>query len=390
MSNVIKRGDKYFVSAEGSIELTKTLPSGVYQVDCNQDEGFFLRKKPLVENPSKIYGDVLKNAGRILETYLRENKNMGVMLAGYKGSGKTLLAREVAIKGLAKDMPVILINQGFSGDAFLDLLNNINQQSVVLIDEYEKIYNKDNQNEHALLSLLDGISSSNKLFIMTCNEVRKVSPYMTNRPSRVRYMIDFTSIGYNVIKEVVGDKIDDKSRIDEVSNYLVTLPAMSFDKIISFVNEINYYNETCEEVMKLMNINSDEGHYIEKKYKVTIEKDGLDISSMSSETRESLSINMKNFNGWSIEFTPLCHKVNKDGIESLSKIEKELYLIDKYENGLFYDWSEFVFEESLIDPTSFTQEKFVFVDKKTGVSLIIQEAASVFEKTYQDYARAAL
>ena len=61
-----------------------------------------------------------------------------------------------------------------------------------IIDEFEKIFSGEKQ-QH-ILTLLDGVFSTHKLFLLTCNDKWKIDSHMRNRPGRIYYMIEFEGL----------------------------------------------------------------------------------------------------------------------------------------------------------------------------------------------------
>lgn len=176
----VRRGNCYGIAPTANFE--DTLPLGTYSVGFNPEMGgFILVMSPSFTMPAKIYGDSEKLAERFLGTFRKRQKNTGVLLAGEKGSGKSLMAKLLAIKGIEQKMPTILVNAPFHGEGFNEFLGSITQPCVVLFDEFEKVY-QDHQAQQALLTLLDGTQPSNKLFVFTTNELAGI-PH-TNRDGK--------------------------------------------------------------------------------------------------------------------------------------------------------------------------------------------------------------
>ena len=137
----------------------------------------------------KIYGDTVKRAERILYSFMDRPSGTGVMLTGEKGSGKTLLAKMLSFKGYEQDIPTIVINQPWCGEAFNAFIQSIEQPVIVLFDEFEKVYDQDDQEQ--MLTLLDGVYPSKKLFVLTCNDKWRVNAHMRNRPGRIFYSMEY-------------------------------------------------------------------------------------------------------------------------------------------------------------------------------------------------------
>lgn len=100
-------------------------------------------------------------------------------------------------------MPVLIIDWCTRGLG--DFIESIEQECVVLFDEFDKTFNDDSQNE--LLSLLDGLTAGKKLFVVTCNSLSKLSEFMVNRPGRFHYHLRFEYPGAMEVREYLEDKL---------------------------------------------------------------------------------------------------------------------------------------------------------------------------------------
>ena len=184
MTFYLRNGTAFRVTDEANIDLHTTLPAGNYVVKLNQMSGeLYLEQIDSFVSPKKIYGDTTRNVERIINTYFDRTSSTGVMLAGEKGSGKTLLSKQVCVAAAEKNIPTIVINSAWHGDQFNTLIQSIDQPCVILFDEFEKVYDRDEQ--EAILTLLDGVFPSKKLFILTCNDKWRVDAHMRNRPGRI-------------------------------------------------------------------------------------------------------------------------------------------------------------------------------------------------------------
>ena len=85
---------------------------------------------------------------------------------------------------------------------------------MVLFDEFEKVYDSDEQEE--MLTLLDGVFPSKKLFVLTCNDKWRVNQHMRNRPGRIFYMLDFTGLDEDFVVEYCHDNLKNLANIDGV------------------------------------------------------------------------------------------------------------------------------------------------------------------------------
>lgn len=252
MSYFLRSGNRFDVADDAALDIHKKLPAANYIVKEDPQSGaLYLEGIDSFTRPSKVYGDTLKNTDRIVNTFLSRAASTGVMLTGEKGSGKSLLAKSLAIECADRNMPCIVINSPWHGDKFNELIQNIDQPCMVLFDEFEKVYDSDEQ--EAILTLLDGVFPSQKLFVLTCNDKWRVDQHMRNRPGRIFYMLDYTGLDVEFIAEYCNDNLDNKSHTDAVCKIASMFDVFNFDMLKALCEEMNRYKETPQEALRMLN-----------------------------------------------------------------------------------------------------------------------------------------
>lgn len=271
MTHYIHNGDSWRVTSEAALDVHEFLPLGTYAVKFNEQfDYYYLEKVESFEITGKIYGNTLQHADRILNTFYSRPKSTGVMLSGEKGSGKTLLAQKLSLEAQEKGIPTILITEAWFGDTFNTFMQMIDQPTVVIFDEFEKVYDKKEQEQ--LLTLLDGVYPSKKLFILTCNDKLRVDTHMKNRPGRIFYRIDYTGLDQEFIREYCEDKLDNKEHIDALVRSSAAFGEFNFDILKALVEEMNRYQESPKEALALLNAKPE--HSDASSYKVSLRVDG--------------------------------------------------------------------------------------------------------------------
>lgn len=274
MTQVYFQNGRTFMPADSAaLNLQERLPVGTYVIGVTP-KGYHLEQVEDFELPPKLYGDVNKRAERILRTFADRPSGTGVLLSGQKGSGKTMLTKRISQKALGDGVITILINQPLYGEAFNAFLQSISQPAIVLFDEFEKVYDREDQQK--LLTIFDGTYASKKLFLLTCNDRYRIDSYMHNRPGRLYYALDFGGLDREFISEYCDDNLKAKSRAGGVLTVSGFFSEFSFDMLKALVEEMNRYDETATEAMTMLNMKpiSDDS---QGSYTITVMRDGVPV-----------------------------------------------------------------------------------------------------------------
>jgi len=291
MTCYLKSGKRFRVSSKEAMDLHETLPVGTYTVlfddKCCQ---YFLERIDDFEIKGKIYGKAIRRADRILRTFDSRSASTGVLLSGEKGSGKTLLAKKICADAAAKGISTLVINQAWVGERFNAFIQLIDQPTIVMFDEFEKVYdNKEDRNQEYLLTLLDGVYPSKKLFLLTCNEERKIDSNFLNRPGRIFYAIKFGGLDADFIQEYCEDNLDAKEYIPQICSISSLFDHFNFDMLKAMVEEMNRYGETPDEVLEMLNAKPEYGG--SSSFKIQVFKDDKCIK------KEHVNDNYDEWNG---------------------------------------------------------------------------------------------
>lgn len=241
--NIVKVGETFQIFGEG-LQTFKTLPVGTYEIGFNPMKGFFLTERPPLEiKEDKIYGSHGRKVEKVLNAFGAFNRNLGVILSGQKGIGKSLFARILATQAVERGIPLIIVNEYVCGIA--SFIDSIQQEVIVLFDEFEKTFDKDGDREsispqEEMLSLFDGLGNGKKLFVITCNEIRDLNSYLLNRPGRFHYHFTLSTPNSEEIREYMMDKLKPEyyATIDKVVSF-AAYTEITYDCLRAIVFELN-------------------------------------------------------------------------------------------------------------------------------------------------------
>lgn len=255
MTYYLKQGNTFRPNDEMNMDFRDKLPVGNYVIKEDMFGNLFFEIVDSFTFPSKRYGENPRWTERILSTFLSRASGTGIMLTGEKGSGKSLLAKTISMEGANRGIPTIIINAPWHGDRFNMFIQSIEQPCIILFDEFEKVYNQDQQ--EGMLTLLDGVFPTQKLFVFTCNDKWRVDKHMRNRPGRIFYVIDFNGLDESFIVEYCEDNLKNKEHIPKICKIAMLFNQFNFDMLKALVEEMNRYDETPTEALEMLNVRMD-------------------------------------------------------------------------------------------------------------------------------------
>lgn len=280
MTYYLKDGNTFNPTDESNLDIHTILPVGNYVIKSKMNGNMFFEMADDFTFPNKRYGDNPRWTNRIINTFLNRQSGTGVMLTGEKGSGKSLLARSVSEEAAKQGIPTIIINSPYCGDNFNTFVQSIEQPAILLFDEFEKVY--DSKEQEAILTLLDGVFPTQKLFLFTYNDKWRVDTHMRNRPGRIFYVLDFKGLEKEFIEEYCEDNLINKSHIPTICKISGLFTQFNFDMLKALVEEMNRYDESPMESLAMLNVRPefDSG---KTKYEVTLLRDNIPMSLHAKE-----------------------------------------------------------------------------------------------------------
>ena len=248
----LQDGNVFSQGSATTVSHPEGLPKGIYEVKVSMT-GFYLSK--IAESFTfdyKLYGLNQKFIDYVLKTYENTTGNLGVLLDGIKGTGKTVVAKELCNR---LQLPVILV-QSMGVDTNSKLIKylstSIDFDCIFFFDEYEKEF----KNSSDVLSFMDGTYNSiyRKVFLLTTNELN-VDPNLLGRPSRIRYKKSFSNLSEEVTREILNDILEDKTAIEKVIELTHSMNIITIDLIKAIATEINIHGvEALPNIKETFNI----------------------------------------------------------------------------------------------------------------------------------------
>lgn len=337
---LIQNGQNFILGNFGS--LPNKLPLGTYSILFNKDSNsYYLHLIDDIQIPNKIYGDIVPFAKRVCAKYNSKDRNLGVLLVGTKGAGKSLEARVIAN---LLNLPVIIVSEGYDDPEFISFLTDpAVGNCVILIDEFEKLYDGQNADSNKLLSLLDGPYNTHHIFIFTANEFYRINSMMKNRPSRIHFLKEFTGLDEDTVQDIGNDLLDNKDWIEELVEISQKMTECTFDVIMSICSDSNLFKESPKQVVRYMNVLMESSQY-----EVFEEEGGALIYKGTAKLRDD--------GRWD------------SGFWCLSNVQK-----DKDGN-----WLDFYFSPDLYVPNMVTKDERIYHLKEHNVKIILRRKKTSF------------
>lgn len=246
---------------DNSMKTYERIPAQAYLVNFHPQQGFYLTVYSDIQVSEKVYGVHEAKVNKVMNAFHSFNRNLGVILSGDKGIGKSLFAKLLAATAIKDGLPLIIVNSYYAGIG--EYLNDIEQEVMILFDEFDKTFasHKEDDPQAEMLTLFDGIAQGKKLFVVTCNDLKNLNGFLVNRPGRFHYHFRFEYPNDAAITEYLEDKLDSKyyKEISSVVSFSKKVP-LNYDCLRAIAFELNC-GETFSEAIADLNIIREQGDY---------------------------------------------------------------------------------------------------------------------------------
>ena len=231
------------------------LENAIYKVDVDSFGRLYLFKNSdKFTFDYKLYGLETALVDRVVKTYnATPHGNLGILLNGLKGTGKTVSSKIMANN---LNQPIILVEKRLDG--VHQFLNSIPQNITIFIDEYEKVFGESSE----MLTIMDGASNSThrRVFLFTTNNLY-VDSNLIQRPGRIRYMKKFQDLKPSVVEEIIDDVLEYPEFKQDCVDFICNLETITVDIVKAILSEVNIHNESPSEFEAIFNVKKIKGKF---------------------------------------------------------------------------------------------------------------------------------
>lgn len=236
------RGSGIFMPASNLSRLEQ-LPPAIYRfVSPPNHPWFFAAVADRFAFPFRLYETHDEIVGRIIARFSATSGNTGALLNGEKGAGKTVAAQLIANRLIDRGLPVLIIDEPVPLAAILEA---IEQDVVVIFDEFEKTYRKAEE-QAAILTTIDGMGRSTfkRLFLFTTNAT-SIDTNFIDRPSRIAYVFQFGRLAPEVVETIVTSELDTSrsSLRAQLIDFLLDRKTLTIDVARAMTREVNLFGD---------------------------------------------------------------------------------------------------------------------------------------------------
>ncbi len=227
------------------------LPVGIYKTQFSaKTNSIYLEQTSLkFAFGYKVYGIEDKFIKHVIKTYKHTTGNLGILLNGVKGTGKTVTAQMLCNE---MNLPVIIVQSKYEGEILSNFINDIQQDVIIFFDEFEKMFPN---YDYSVLTVMDGVLNNEfrKTYLLTTN-TSYVNDNMLSRPSRIRYFKTFSDLSLDTILEIIDDKLQQVQFKKELIEFISNLEIITVDIVKSLIEEVNIHEAPPSTFRNIFNI----------------------------------------------------------------------------------------------------------------------------------------
>ena len=250
-------GDTYS-QVDPNFKISEKLTPGIYNLELTMFGWKLAKFADSFVFPYKLYDLENDFVNHVIKTYNNTDGNLGILLNGTKGTGKTVTAKVLANQ---LNLPVIVLkSMGEHNQSMIEYLSSINCDCIFFMDEFEKNFN---ESDSTILQIMDGVYNSNhrKVFLLTTN-LMNINENLIGRPSRIRYVKHFGNLSLDTVNAYLNDALKCTDAREEILNYIDTLTISTIDILKTIVNEVNIHGmEGLRNAKAYFNVQTNEYNY---------------------------------------------------------------------------------------------------------------------------------
>lgn len=247
-----------YSQVDPNFKISEKLTPGIYNLELTMFGWKLSKFEDQFVFPYKLYSLENDFIDHVLKTYHNTTGNLGILLNGIKGTGKTVTAKVLANQ---LNLPVIVLkSMGDRNQSMIEYLSSLNCDCVLFMDEFEKNFS---ENDSTILEIMDGVynSTHRKIFLLTTNAM-SINENLVGRPSRIRYVKHFGNLSLDTVKEYLDDALICTEAREDILSYIDTLSISTIDILKTIVNEVNIHGmEGLKRAKSYFNVQTNSYHY---------------------------------------------------------------------------------------------------------------------------------